>query len=696
MTGEPLPRDASAVEWSIAIGPGGVSDQRCIVYGITEADVRAFLAASGSNADEVLQLLRKAAGAPLWYFGIGRDGERRKVYAALDQSSPSIVAVDLRPGAAPELKVYARHPPHMLREAFGSVHPAIAEAFKDVDADPAMLTDVITMRRGNDVDRRSLDVGLRADWEAVLGGDDRARRRDFCSALLRAAGLERSSRDMHRFLDSIAVTTFAGFRVRDDALSLHLWGFSQPIVRDEEQVAVRMFEPRDWPLTITFFLRDSPTEFHLRPRHDDPHFVNYGEWMLDYTALSIASRDVTEEARTVGARAVAAGPPSAILDVIAALRSSDAVREARIEAWNRRARSGRPTSSPPPPGARGLRDFGRFLQSADDYREVMAAGIDEIVEIVRKAGEHDVPIRVRGAAHSMGGLTLPVSGEILLRTDALKAIRFEGDGMVTAGAGVGVLALRDIAAAHGFDVSVVNDGKHGPTVAGYLAAGGIGVGSREHGGFWETIEEVTLVDGAGEVRRIRRQDPDFKWIFGSMGQLGIVIEARIRLLATASARDVEGLTLYDESPTGVSSTNDEGLYWFTLFVPPDDRAAAHRELEALEKQFAASFAYESRYDYPIARRSFVPPLLYDDVEFLATGIWGHLLPGNGAEVLRRFSEEVTVAMQRNGWRRYFQSEFVEGAAKRRSMLPAHILLAFAEVKRRFDPRAILNRGVMFD
>src|SRR3546814_8468035 len=61
--------------------------------------------------------------------------------------------------------------------------------------------------------------------------------------------------------------------------------------------------------------------------------------------------------------------------------------------------------------------------------------------------------------------------------------------------------------------------------------------SELHGGFWEHVLSVTLIDGNGRIREIVETDENFPWLFGSFGQLGVLFEAKLRLLVDADAPD---------------------------------------------------------------------------------------------------------------------------------------------------------------
>ena len=323
---------------------------------------------------------------------------------------------------------------------------------------------------------------------------------------------------------------------------------------------------------------------------------------------------------------------------------------------------------------------------------------------------HDVPVRTRGAGHALNGASLPGAHELALRTERLCSIRFEQEGTVTVGGGIVLWTLRSILEGWHYALPVVNDGYSGPTVGGFACAGGFGHGSNSHGGFWENVAELTVVDGRGELQRVTREDPLFPWLFGAMGQLGIIVEARLDIRQLhplfdvrypgglhASARAVlEAQAKLDASPPA----NERGrrLYWFTLFLPEARREEALQHLSELESRHVGTFDYRERYAYPIRYRRIAPPLLYPEAEsFLALGTWGfhERITPDTLRQLEGFDEDFMALAAEHGYRRYIQSELPSGPATYERYFGPGRYAELRELKRRQDPRSILNRGWVF-
>ncbi|WP_437329382.1 FAD-binding oxidoreductase [Sorangium sp. So ce381] len=354
--------------------------------------------------------------------------------------------------------------------------------------------------------------------------------------------------------------------------------------------------------------------------------------------------------------------------------------------------------------------YGGLRQSAETFCEIAPASSAEIADALGTAYRHGVPVRIRGQGHGLNGASLPGAGELLLRTERLGDVRFEAEGTVTAGGGAVLWDVRDVVERHGFTVPVVNDGHAGPSVAGFIAAGGFGPGSSLHGGFWENVAAVTLVDGTGRLRRVGRGDALFPWLFGAMGQLGVVAEATLELVprdradpppyptGSGAAREVVAASRELKGPGPDEYERDEQLVWFTLFTPGKRLAVAQARIAALEAAHAGLLDYRRRYAYPIRQRRPVPPLVYPrDEPFFAVGSWGalRLPPGDAAGPLRAYAEELTRHAVELGCRRYIQSEATWDVDAYRACFGDETYEALRKLKAQHDPALLLNRGAVF-
>lgn len=371
-----------------------------------------------------------------------------------------------------------------------------------------------------------------------------------------------------------------------------------------------------------------------------------------------------------------------------------------------------------------LYDYGKLYAGTDHYPVVFPADADELCEIVRRARQHRIPLRVRASGHTFNGASLPREGELLIRMDRLNHFRFDAPGTLTAGAGALVWDVRDLAVEHGLNMPVYNGGWAGPTLGGYLNAGGFAKGglSAYFGGLWENVEVITFIDGHGEVRTVERDDPLFPWMFGSYGQLGLVVEVKLTMLyssrnpartyphglaGTIPARQTDDPKLNDLAPR---ERGQPHLFWFSLLVAPADEQRAWRDLDALVTAHPGYLKPDGGwagpirdgqhigYHYVIEFRRFNPPLVYPRAEtFLVMGVMS-LLPSGDEESNRRL-----LALERDfirlatagGYRLYLQAENFGRQIDFRRYYGDAIFGEFQRNKHECDPAGIFNPGIVF-
>lgn len=355
-----------------------------------------------------------------------------------------------------------------------------------------------------------------------------------------------------------------------------------------------------------------------------------------------------------------------------------------------------------------LADFSRLRFGSAGYCEVTPRATAVVSQIVQAARERGVPLRLRAQGHSLNGASLPGAGELLLSTRHFRGVRFDEPGTVTAGCGVVLWVLQYILRRHGFDLPVLNDGYPGPSIGGYLAAGGFGPRSAQYGGFWDNVREVALVDGGARLRRIAPADPLFPWLFGSMGQLGVFLGAKLAIIPRPDvppAAYPAGRTLVapelaaPKVPPEFAAGDDESLFWFTLFVPDERLDLAQQDLTRLERAHGAALRFQERYRYPIRSRGPMPPLVYPQARpITATGAWGWLSDksASGVEKLLEFDREFgELAASEPLYRRYVQSELPAGPAVYERCFGPQVYAQFRRLKAELDPAALFNRGTMF-
>ena len=191
--------------------------------------------------------------------------------------------------------------------------------------------------------------------------------------------------------------------------------------------------------------------------------------------------------------------------------------------------TGRVVSPGDPEWDKARRNFnGRF-----DVRPravVYCGDVGDVVNAVRWAREHDVPLRARSGGHSAEGYSL-VDGGLIIDVSAINDVRVHRDGaLAKIGAGTRMLACAE---GLGEADATIPLGL-APTVglAGLVLGGGFGLTSRKFGLTCDNLLEVEIVTASGEILRANaRTHPDLFWACrgGGGGNFGVATEFLFRL-----------------------------------------------------------------------------------------------------------------------------------------------------------------------
>ncbi|MFI9388553.1 FAD-binding protein [Kutzneria sp. NPDC052558] len=162
---------------------------------------------------------------------------------------------------------------------------------------------------------------------------------------------------------------------------------------------------------------------------------------------------------------------------------------------------------------------------------LVPANATDIAQVVRFAADRGIPVSARGSAHSLYGQSL-VSQGIVIDMKGLGTVhRVDGDqALVDAGA-----SWRAVLAAtlpHGLTPPVLPDFLD-LSVGGTLSLGGIGGTSHRHGAQVDTVIELEVVTGTGEIVTCSRTSNValFRAVLAGLGQCAIITRATIPLIA---------------------------------------------------------------------------------------------------------------------------------------------------------------------
>ena len=186
---------------------------------------------------------------------------------------------------------------------------------------------------------------------------------------------------------------------------------------------------------------------------------------------------------------------------------------------------------------------GRFVGTGTTV--VRPGSVDEVVAIVELCRREGIAIVPQGGNTGMVGGGVPLHGEVVV---SLRRLDHVGEvdpvsQQVSAGAGATVEAVQLAAAAVGLRYAVDFGGRGTATVGGSIATNAGGINLVRYGGTREQLVGIEAVLGTGEVVRrmsgLVKDNTGYHFpslLCGSEGTLGIVTEARFRLVPAAPHR----------------------------------------------------------------------------------------------------------------------------------------------------------------
>lgn len=166
----------------------------------------------------------------------------------------------------------------------------------------------------------------------------------------------------------------------------------------------------------------------------------------------------------------------------------------------------------------------------------------DVQAAVRAAGEHGVPVSVRGGGHDFWGRALRSGGLVIDLTD-MRGVRVDADRRVAAVEG-GALSSDVVAAAERVGLTAVTGTAGAVGMVGITLGGGYGPLTGRFGLAADNLlgAEVVLADGS-RVDTDAEHEPDLFWALrGGGGNFGVVTSARIRLHPVPTV--VTGTILY--------------------------------------------------------------------------------------------------------------------------------------------------------
>jgi cytokinin dehydrogenase len=179
--------------------------------------------------------------------------------------------------------------------------------------------------------------------------------------------------------------------------------------------------------------------------------------------------------------------------------------------------------------AAAARSFGHHA-AATPVAVLAPGSVDDVVKLVRFARSRRLPVAARGQGHATMTQAL-VEGGIVVDMATLGAVREVSKESVVAEGGARWASILDHTIPRGLTPPTLTD-YQGLSVGGTLSVGGIGGESHRHGAQVDNVLELDVVTGEGELVRCSsdRDAELFDACRGGLGQFGIIVAARVRLV----------------------------------------------------------------------------------------------------------------------------------------------------------------------
>lgn len=304
-----------------------------------------------------------------------------------------------------------------------------------------------------------------------------------------------------------------------------------------------------------------------------------------------------------------------------------------------------------------LTDYGQFHRFASPFWLFQPESLEELVQCLERCAEHNIPVSCRGAGHSMNGSSFPRSGGILVSTINLNQVQLSDPQYVSTQSGVQVLELDRWLRQFGFQLPVVHDGGlSGPTVGGFISAGGFGCSSDQRGGFWNHIREIKFWQNGLGVSRVTPDDELFYKICGSGKPNGVILSAKLEIDSNESVPD---LCYPLSARLSFQYVEHPRLIWFTLIAPLKQQLMLRRSLTSLHIDFSDYWKALDPYQYVIKYLGKTTPSCFHKLkadDLMAAGVWGEADCISRENLSLMIQQINSAASSNENISRYWQSE----------------------------------------
>ncbi len=308
-----------------------------------------------------------------------------------------------------------------------------------------------------------------------------------------------------------------------------------------------------------------------------------------------------------------------------------------------------------------LTDYGHFYRYSEPFWLFQPSTIEEALYGLRRLATLNIRVCCRGSGHSMNGFSLPRNGEILFSTLKLQKVELCHSSYISVDSGVQILQLNRWLQLQNFQLPVVHDGcLAGPTVGGFVCAGGFGQASIKKGGFWNHIKSMLVWFFSSGLRTITPNDNDFWLICGCAKFDGVIlsVDLFIEQIDHPLYFNNNNLKLHD-SLSFCYESHPRNL-WFTFIAPRYCQSLLKQNIVRLHHEFSGYWDSLPPYLYIIkSMNSQCPPSFHSvqDVDLIAAGIWGNV---DNVDIFKHIDKLLfkinQVSCKYSTLHRYWQSE----------------------------------------
>lgn len=184
------------------------------------------------------------------------------------------------------------------------------------------------------------------------------------------------------------------------------------------------------------------------------------------------------------------------------------------------------------------------------------AGVSEAVKYAR---QNNLPVAVKSGGHCMEGFSCN-DGGMVINLSELNSIEWTGNSNITLGPGCTLSEIYDAILPKG---KILPGGScAGVAIGGLTLGGGYGLLGRKFGLTCDSLQEITMVDGSGNIIN-STNDPELLWACkgGGNGNFGIITEMKFRLSKAPAALQSYRFKSYKAD---AQKTKDILQKWFEL------------------------------------------------------------------------------------------------------------------------------------